>query len=397
MATQFVTSVSEIADSKAAAEDVVKKALAKLKGKKPNLAVLFGSVNYRLDEVIQVIRKHLGDVPLTGCSASGEFTEESVVKKGLALALIASDNHQFFTGSANQIRENGLKSIQAATSKFPSDVEGFPYQSAMLLIDGLAGKGEETVLAASSILGSNVKFAGGAAGDDLSFKETFVFNDKSAQTNSVSACLIASKKPVSIGVKHGHKPVSPAFKVTKVKDNVIYEIEGKPAIEAWRNFLKERVKEEEGIDITKVTDRTELSKILLRYEAGLLTGNDYKIRFPASVNPDGSLNFVCSIVEGSTIRIMDSQVDDQLKSTQEAVQEAIHHAKGAKIAGAVVFDCACRGAILKDRYKDAVQEIKTSLGNVPFIGAETYGEIAMEMGQLSGFHNATTVVMLITA
>jgi methyl-accepting chemotaxis protein len=32
---------------------------------------------------------------------------------------------------------------------------------------------------------------------------------------------------------------------------------------------------------------------------------------------------------------------------------------------------------------------------VPLIGFETYGEFAMAMGQMTGFHNATTVILAI--
>ena len=51
--------------------------------------------------------------------------------------------------------------------------------------------------------------------------------------------------------------------------------------------------------------------------------------------------------------------------------------------------------ILKDDFKKAVDAIKEVLNGIPLIGFETYGEIAMEEGQLSGYHNATTVVVLL--
>jgi len=68
---------------------------------------------------------------------------------------------------------------------------------------------------------------------------------------------------------------------------------------------------------------------------------------------------------------------------------------GRKLAGAIVFDCVCRAVILGDAFSKAVDGIKEVLKGIPLIGFETYGEIAMEMGQLSGFHNTTTVILLI--
>ena len=66
---------------------------------------------------------------------------------------------------------------------------------------------------------------------------------------------------------------------------------------------------------------------------------------------------------------------------------------GEKPAGAIVFDCICRNLILGDRFGDAVRGISEELGGVPLAGFETYGEIALDAGDLSGFHNTTTVVL----
>lgn len=49
--------------------------------------------------------------------------------------------------------------------------------------------------------------------------------------------------------------------------------------------------------------------------------------------------------------------------------------------------------ILKDDFKTAIAGIHTELGQVPLAGFETYGEIALDAGDLSGFHNTTTVVL----
>ena len=66
-----------------------------------------------------------------------------------------------------------------------------------------------------------------------------------------------------------------------------------------------------------------------------------------------------------------------------------------KVAGAIVFDCVCRGVILGDDFRRGIEAIASTLGDVPLLGFETYGEIAMSPGQFSGFHNTTTVVMLL--
>jgi methyl-accepting chemotaxis protein len=51
--------------------------------------------------------------------------------------------------------------------------------------------------------------------------------------------------------------------------------------------------------------------------------------------------------------------------------------------------------ILGDEFYRGVDQFKDVLGDVPILGWETYGEICMEPGQFSGFHNTTSVVLII--
>lgn len=398
MATKFYTGLAKGEDSFKVGQEAAQKAMAKSGDKKVDLSVVFASSKYDYPEVIKGIRKITRGAPLIGCSSAGEFTEERTEKESVACAVISSDAHKFFIGMGKGLKENQIEAVKQASRNFPQKVGGYPYLSAMMYIDGLSGKGEESVLSGLTVLGPTVKFSGGAAGDDLKFKETKVFVNEQVSANALSLCLMASKIPVAIGVKHGHSPISPPLTITKAVNNVLYEVDGKPAFTVWKEYIREQAKKD-GIDVDKLKDASEIGSFLLRYEAGLLTGEDYKVRVPLSVNPDGSLNFACTIVEGSVIRIMQSRTKEaQICSAKEAAEIVFKAAKGAKLAGAIVFDCVCRAIILGDEFYKGVQAIKNVIGgDIPLIGFETYGEIAMEMGQMSGFHNTTTVILLIPA
>jgi methyl-accepting chemotaxis protein len=49
------------------------------------------------------------------------------------------------------------------------------------------------------------------------------------------------------------------------------------------------------------------------------------------------------------------------------------------MAGALVFDCACQGAILSEQFSEFVDEMFAKL-DVPLAGFQTYGEICMQEG-----------------
>ena len=67
---------------------------------------------------------------------------------------------------------------------------------------------------------------------------------------------------------------------------------------------------------------------------------------------------------------------------------------GVAPAGALVFDCICRNIILGPVFTDAVRGMSEELGGAPLAGFETYGEIALDKGDMSGFHNTTSVVLV---
>ncbi len=394
MATKFGTAIVKVSDSFKAGEEAAKKAMANAGAKDINLSVVFASSRYNYQDVVKGVRKATNNAPLIGCSTAGEFTEEKVDKESVACAVISSDTHKFFLGSGKGLRKDECKALKDASSKFPASVDGYPYLSAMILVDGLAGKGEEAVLAALEALGPNVKFSGGAAGDDLKFKETSVFTNNEVASDAVSLTMVASKIPVAIGVKHGHSPISPPLTITKAEGNIVHEIDGKPAYEVWKQYTRENAKGI-GMDVDKITETQAIQALFTRYEAGLLTGSEYKIRWlGGTTTTKGPITFPCAMTEGMVVRVMESPQAAQINSAKKAAEIARAACKGVKLAGAIVFDCVCRAVILGDGFSTAVNEIKKVL-QVPLIGFETYGEYAMEMGQLSGFHNTTTVVLLI--
>lgn len=337
-----------------------------------------------------------GDAELIGCSATGEFTERAVTNDGVAVALVASDTRQFFTGLGTGLGENVSGAVREAVADLPSGVDGYPYLSAINLHDGLKGGGEKLALVTQQKLGPNVSFVGGSASDNYNLAATHVFRNGTVVEDAVALALIASKRRPIITVDHGHEPISDPVEVTDAEGCVVRELDGRPAYEVWKDAVRERVREEFGVDVDELdTDDLALTKVMGEFEFGIDQGRAYKIRWPrVEVMESGALHFAVEIPEGTVFRVMHGTGEKQIESAREASREAMENAEGTEIAGAFVYDCACREIILGDEFPAAVDAIDEELG-VPFSGFETYGEMCMQMGQLSGFHNTTTVLMLL--
>jgi methyl-accepting chemotaxis protein len=395
MALKMTTALAQGKDSCQVGQKIAREAKRKLAAK-PVFALLYTSAQYDLKKLLRAVREELDNIPLIGCTTGGEITEEKVANNSVALALFSqSDHFQFHVAMDVGLHDDPVGCIQKVVNKLPKQPKDFPYRSAILLHDGLAGRGEEAVLSAAAILGPEIGFVGGSAGDDLAFKKTFVFCNDDITSDSVAICVIDSKFPPAISVKHGHKPLTCNLVVTKAVENVLYEVDNKPAWDVWKEMLREPARSL-GIHVDKLNDPSEIGTFLLRYELGLDTGSGYKVRIPLSKNDDGSLNFGCTIPEGAKFCIMESPKQDQIESAREAARQVFAQMKGKKIAAALIFDCVCRAIILGDEFAEAVELIKKTIGeNVPLIGFETYGEICRQKGKGSGFHNTTTVMMLL--
>lgn len=405
MATRFATGLAKGKDSATVAADAVRQAKQKLpESSRVDLAIVYASRVHDYPQVVAAVRNATGKAPLIGSSSAGEFTEERIETASVAVGLISSDDIRFFTAMAEGVKDDPELAVRSLANRFPLRMEGFPHFSAILLVDGLAGVGEEITILASyvfeQVLGERVKLVGGCAGDDMQFKETFVFSDDRVATNAVSVCLLASRMPLFTAVRHGHIPLSKPLKATRANGNVLYEVDGRPAWEVWKEETAQAVKDS-GIILDELDESALTERVLGNYELGLPTEieGEYKIRLPLAVGAGGSLSFSCGIAEGSTFRIMDgSNLENLINAAAETATLAKQSAEDSgfsSFAGLLVFECGVRLTLLGNDFPRSVERYKNALPGTPMLGWETYGEIRMESGQFSGFHNTTSVVLLI--
>lgn len=357
----------------------------------PLLVVAFASTSQSLAALAGELATAFPGATLLTSSTAGEFVQDGDAKGEAVAWALASDAVKVTAGTAVGLAADPGKAVEQALPPAIEDHD-FPHQTAIVLVDPLTGTGEEAALLASALLGPSVRLAGGAAGDDLRFEETQVGLGDQIGPDRIVIARLATKVPLGIGVRHGHKPVSGPLTVTRAAGAVVQELDGRPAFEAWKDAVREAAAAD-GVDVDAVAAE-DMGGHLLQYEVGLIVGpNEFKIRAPLSVGEGGALNFACGLPEGSVVRVMRGPAGDQVSSARAAAAHARKALGDHKVAGALVFDCICRNLVLGERFADAVREMHEALEGAPLAGFETYGEIAMELGQTSGFHNTTTVVL----
>lgn len=399
MGTMMATGLSSGENSREAAQEAVAQAQAKLADGPADLVILYCSSNYDYAEVLAAVRERTGGAPLIGSSTAGEFIEGTEALGSIAVCLIKSDQIRFFTGLAEDVDTDAETAVANIISQIPLDVPDHPYRCVFLLTDGMAGNGEEITLMVANMSGSTASIVGGLAADDFKMQRTVVFHNDRVTDKAASICVMASQKPFYTAVNHGHRPLSEPMRITRAQGSVLYEVEGRPAWEVWKEKTVEQAATL-GIDVNAIRKTGDIAGYFSNFELGLRTGEDqYKVRYPMSINQDGSINFTCTIPNGAVMCIMDGRdVEHQIHASRIAAEQARAAAEAdgyTSFSGALVVECAVRQFLLGEQFHRAPEAIRDVLGrDVPLLGAELYGEMRLTPGEYSGYHNTTTVVLL---
>lgn len=388
--TAVASARSLLDQTQPAVAQAVEQALRGL-GEKPTVGFLFASPRHPLDEALKEAKARAG-CEFLGCHTAGEFTEQGLTSKSLVVLLTSLDANSFVVrnaigvkadpaGAARQLT-GGFADLQAKSAKV-----GAALSTTVLLVDGLAGSGERLVKDVLAGTRPYQQVVGGAAGDDGQFKTTSVGTSRQSGSDSAAALHVFGKKPWGVGVDHGLRAQTRPMRVTRAHQNVVYELDGRPAIEAYRTHARSR-----GVELTDQTT----APFLIANELGVYFLNDVQqARAPLRVGSEGELHLAADLPQGASVCILDGEPDEMVKACGRAAAQAKAGLQGAKAAGVLVFDCICRGMILGEGFQRELDAVKEQFPGVPVAGFLTYGEIARFSGRLDGWHNATVVVTAI--
>lgn len=380
-------------DAALAAAEATRMALEQLEGRPPSLGFLFASPSLPLDECLRTARSIAQGAEIAGCSTAGEFTERGLTHGGVSVLLIAGDLSRYASAASN-LAAAPEEAAAALCRDFESNLhaargQGMFCSTTVALVDGLSGAGERFV---EQIVGNTMalhQVVGGAAGDEGRFKLTQVAGAGGAVSDGAAAMHIFSREPWGIGIGHGLEPTTARMRVTRAHGNVLHEIEGRPAFDVYQEHARQR-----GLKLEPAS----AGEYLMNNELGILVGGSVsRARAPLSVGKDGSLTCAAEVPQGSFVAILDGRPDAMVAAASEAAREAVANLQGRKAAGVLLFDCICRGFMLKDQFQREIDAVRETAGGVPVAGFLTYGEIASYSGRLESWHNATAVALAIPA
>lgn len=352
----------------------------------PEVAIVFFSERYldQAGELVAGLRDALGDrVLLCGGSGDGVYWREGVANHGAVALGISSAGAARWAGAlARGVGANSAVVARAVAELAQRRLER-PASFAMVLADGCRADGAGLVEGLSQSL--RCPCFGGLTADDRKFVRTVAFLGDDVAEDAVMLLVADGEVPLRLGAASGWTPIGERACVTQAEGSRVRVIDGLPANTFVRNQLGMAVR---GADLGIVP----LAEFTV-------DGDGFVLRTPSAVDErTGEINLFGRIPQGSTVQVCRATLADVLAGVDSALDGV--EQGGFTPAAGLFITCAGRRWLLTDSGREEVERVRRRLGDVPFIGLPSFGEIAplrRTDGSYSAplFHNVTFVACVL--
>ena len=346
----------------------------------PNILLLFVSPLFKEKQLlVKKLNELYPNSTVVGCSTAGEISGINVSDKSVALTAIELEkvSHKLKKVAVNSMNDSFDAGVALAQQLDAKDLK-----HVLVFSDGLNVNGADLVSGLKSVL-PETSITGGLAADGSDFNETFVIaNNNIADKVIVGLGFYGDQLKIGFSSKGGWDSFGIDRLVTKSSKNVLFELDGLPALELYKSFLGDNAK------------NLPSSGLLFPLSMRVNMHDTPVVRTILGINEkDQSLTFAGNIPEGAYVRLMKANVDHLISGAEDSAKNVLKATKGnAELA--ILISCVGRRLVLKQLVEEEVEVVKEIVGDQPKItGFYSYGEIA-PFGAFSPceLHNQTMTI-----
>jgi hypothetical protein len=348
----------------------------------PQLVLVFGETAVlKQGNPLKALRSAYPNAQLLGCSTAGEICDTQVTDGSLVATALHFEQTQI-RGHAIHLNASETSYQAGARLAQAFDSEGLVHL--FILSDGLAVNGSDLIQGLRSHLPPSVTFTGGLSGDGSRFQETvLLWNDEVATGMIAAVGFYGDRLRVGYGSQGGWKPFGPKRMITKSRGNLLYELDGKSALELYKTYLG---KHAAGLPATGLL-------FPLRLEGA--EGDRSVVRTILAIDEEeASLTFAGDVPEGNIVQFMQANIDLLVDGAIAAAEVSLTGTPVAPPEFAVLISCVGRKLVLKQRIEEEVEGIREVMGvTTALTGFYSYGEIApAAFGEPCQLHNQTMTI-----
>ena len=329
----------------------------------PNILLLFVSPLFiEKDALLDQLIRLYPNTTIVGCSTAGEISGISVSDNSVALTAIEFDkvNHKLVKVDVKSMDESYDAGMVLAKQLEANDLS-----HVLVFSDGLNINGADLVSGLKSVL-PETSITGGLAGDGGDFNETFVIaNNIITDRIIVGLGLYGDQLKIGYSSNGGWDSFGIDRLVSKSDKNVLYQLDGLPALELYKSFLGDNAK------------NLPSSGLLFPLSMRVNEHDTPVVRTILSVNEeDQSLTFAGNIPKGAYVRLMKANIDRLIGGAEDSAKNAFDAIK-QNTELAILISCVGRRLVLKQLVEEEVEVVQEIVGKHSKItGFYSYGEIA---------------------
>ncbi|MFZ1536791.1 MAG: FIST N-terminal domain-containing protein [Chromatiaceae bacterium] len=330
------------------------------------LALLFGARELLGEpEFFAHIKAACPQALIVGCSTAGEITRSGIADNTAVLTLAQFDQVELTVATTDLA---DMEDSLAAGQRLGAQLQAMKPRALVILGQGLAINGSALIDGLRQVLGDGVTLTGGLAGDGNQFLETLVMTPQGPSSKAIVALGLGGEAlRFNHGSFGGWEPFGTLRKMTKAVGNVLYELDGKPALDIYKAYLGDYAKDLpssglyfpfEVLDASRGTTGVIRTILAINEAEGSLT-------LAGDVNPEGYLQ----LMHAST---------DQLISGAETAAFATRDMAPHPDAGiGILVSCVGRRLVMGYRIDEEIEAVGDILGqDTVLTGFYSYGELS---------------------
>jgi hypothetical protein len=329
--------------------------------------------------LLDQLRQHYPGARLVGCSTGGEILANEALDDSVVAAAVHFDDTPIRCVSRRVEPDGDSEAVGAALG---ADLAAPDLRCVFVLSDGIRVNGSALVRGLRKSLGDAVVVTGGLAGDGARFGSTLVGVDSAPiEGNVVAIGFHGTSIRIGHGSVGGWESFGPQRTISRAAHNVLYEIDGEPALALYKRYLG---KEAAGLPGSALhfplsirrsgQDNVDLVRTVLSVDEG-----------------NQSMTFAGDMPEGAVVQLMRGSMTRLVAGASEAAEQAKSPSASSL---AVLVSCIGRKLLMGQRVSDEVEAVADVLGaSVPTLGFYSYGEFSPHSATgLCELHNQTMTI-----
>ena len=357
---------------------------------KADLAIVFATINYQTEyeQLHQAVQANSSCDELIGCSgmsvltSGGEFEEEPAI----AVMVLRSEQLSAVSfsakGTESEVGEQIQENIQSAMQD----------DSLLIIFPDIRAVNPAELVKQIGHDGTALPVVGAAVSGDATGAEMYHWKDAQATEGGATGVLLSGNFNTEIGVAQGCQPIGKPREVTKADGQIIFELDGEPALENFKGTLQLLTQE----DIRR-SGGTVFVGIAMDDTNKNPTRGDFLIRNLIGINEEHAALAISEEVKtGQLVQFHLRNPAAAAEEIQAIVAQLAEKTREQSPAFGLYFNCLGRGKGLYGVTNHDINIIQDQFPGLPVIGFFGNSEFA-PIGGHNFAHTYTGVFVLCTA